>query len=161
VYVGVCGREFGVNHDDLDFTSGHDFTYIFGDGANVFDAPDNDPRSTLPLNTNAAAKFPRYIRQESPDSWDLEEVTITLNPVQPSQIVLNALAGPNQHPVLGGTTGKFCTYSSRGPSNCRRLNSFAAVIAALFRKLRELRHVPYKGSRSRSCVISGSLRLTS
>jgi hypothetical protein len=106
VYVGVCGREFGVNHDDLDFTSGHDFTYIFGDGANIFDAPDNDPRSPLPLDTNAAAKFPRYIRQESPDSWDLEEVTITLNPGQPSQIVLNALAGPNQHLVLGGTTGK-------------------------------------------------------
>jgi hypothetical protein len=106
VFVGVCRREFGINHGDLDFTPGHDFTYIFGDGANVSDAADNDPRTLLPLDTNDATQFPRYIRQESFDSWDLEEVVITLNPGQQSQVVLGALAGPNQHLVLGGTTGK-------------------------------------------------------
>ena len=45
VYVGTCRREFGINHGDLDFTPGHDFTYIFGDGANVVDAADNDAHS--------------------------------------------------------------------------------------------------------------------
>jgi hypothetical protein len=73
VYVGICRREFGINHSDLDFTPGHDFTYIFGDGANVIDAADNDPRTLLPLDTNDTTQFPRYIRQESSDSWDLEE----------------------------------------------------------------------------------------
>jgi|SRR3954447_3230922 len=106
VYVGICRREFGVNHSDLDFTPGNDFTYIFGDGANVIDAADNDPRALLPLDTADAGLFPRYIRQESGDSWDLEEVAITVNPGQPSQLLFNALAGPNQHLVLGGTTGK-------------------------------------------------------
>jgi hypothetical protein len=106
VYVGVCQREFGVNNSDLDFTPGHDFTYIFGDGANVIDAADNDPRTLLPLDTNDATQFPRYIRQESSDAWDLEEIGITLNPGQSSEVVLNALVGPNQHLVLGGTTGK-------------------------------------------------------
>jgi|SRR5687768_1545635 hypothetical protein len=52
VYVGVCPREFGVNNSDLDFTSGYDFTYIFGGGANVIDGADNDPRTLLPLDTN-------------------------------------------------------------------------------------------------------------
>jgi hypothetical protein len=106
VYVGVCRREFGINNSDLDFTPGHDFTYVFGEGANVIDAADNDPRTLLPLVTNDATQFPRYIRQESSDAWDLEEIGITLNPGQPSQVVLNALVGPNQHLVLGGTTGK-------------------------------------------------------
>jgi hypothetical protein len=106
VYVGICRREFGVNNSDLDFTPGHDFTYVFGEGANVSDAPDNDPRTLLPLDTADANQFPRYIRQESPDSWDLEELTITVNPGQPSQLVFNALAGLNQHLILGGTTGK-------------------------------------------------------
>jgi hypothetical protein len=32
VYVGVCRREFGINNSDLDFTPGHDFTYVFGEG---------------------------------------------------------------------------------------------------------------------------------
>lgn len=106
VYVGLCRREFGVNHGDLDFTPGHDFTYVFGDGANVIDAAENDPRTLLPLDTADAGQFPRYIRQESADSWDLEEVAITVNPGQPSQLQFNALAGPNQHLVLGATTGK-------------------------------------------------------
>jgi hypothetical protein len=106
VFVGLCRREFGINAGELDFTPGHDFTYILGDGANVTDAADNDPRTLLPLDTNDAAKFPRYIRQESFDSWDLEEVVITINPGKASKVVLQALAGPNQHLVLGGTTGK-------------------------------------------------------
>jgi hypothetical protein len=75
-------------------------------GPNVIDAADNDPGTLLSLDTNDATQFPRYIRQESSDAWDLEEIGITLNPGQSSEVVLNALVGPNQHLVLGGTTGK-------------------------------------------------------
>ena len=61
----------------------------------------------LPLDMADANQFPRYIRQESTaNSWDLEEITITVNPGQPSQLLLDALTGPNQHLVLGGTGGK-------------------------------------------------------
>ena len=80
VHVGVCRREFGINNSELDFTPGHDFSYVFGDGANVIDAADNDPRTLLPPDTNDATQFPRYIRHESSDAWDLEEIGITLNP---------------------------------------------------------------------------------
>jgi hypothetical protein len=113
VYVGLCGREFGVNHGDLDFTSGHDFTYVFGDGANVFNPADNDPRNP-PLDTADLPRFPRYIRWIPPsnqpdDPWDLETVEIVLNPGQASQVRLprpgaDRLAGAN-HLWLGGVSG--------------------------------------------------------
>lgn len=106
VFVGICRREFALNNGDLDFTRGHVFAYVFGDGANVIDAADNDPRAPLPLDTADLTRFPRYIRLEGSDSWDLEEVMIVLNPGQASQAVLLGLAGPGQHLVLGGTSGK-------------------------------------------------------
>jgi hypothetical protein len=96
VFVGLCGREFAVNNSDLDFTTGHDFTYVFGDQANVINPQDNDPRDPMPLDTDDLARFPIYIRCESPtggapgagwDAWNLEEVQITLNP-GPNELVL-------------------------------------------------------------------------
>lgn len=106
VFVGICRREFGLNHGDLDFTPGHAFTYVFGDGANVVDPADNDPRTPIQLDTTELGSFPRYIRLEGSDAWDLEEVMIVLNPGQASQAVLLGLAGPGQHLMLGPTTGK-------------------------------------------------------
>jgi hypothetical protein len=113
VYVGLCGREFGVNHGDLDFTPGHDFTYVFGDQANVVNPAENDPRNP-PLDTAAVTKFPAYIRWIPPtnqpdDPWNLETVEIVLNPGQASQVVLprpqfNLLAGA-QHLWLGRVSG--------------------------------------------------------
>lgn len=115
VYVGVCGREFGVNHGDLDFTSGNDFTYVFGDQANVVNPAENDPRNP-PLNTADLPRFPAYIRWIPPsgggpadDPWDLEAAQIVLNPGQASQVKLpstgaNRLAG-TQHLWLGLGSG--------------------------------------------------------
>jgi|SRR5215216_3466380 len=109
VYVRLCGREFGVNNSALDFTRGHDFTYIFGNQANVINPADNDPRNP-PLDTADLTRFPAYIRWIPPtgqpdDPWDLETVQIVLNPGQASQVVrprpgANPLAGA-QHLQLG------------------------------------------------------------
>jgi hypothetical protein len=111
VFVGLCGREFAVNHGDLDFTRGHDFTYVFGDQSNVVNAQDNDPRSPMPLDTDDRLVFPTYIRYESPPAipnpdirgWNLEAVRIVLNP-GPNQIVLpTGLPGVAQDLWLGGS----------------------------------------------------------
>jgi hypothetical protein len=113
VYVGLCGREFLLAHGDLDFTSGHDFTYVFGNQANVINPAENDPRNPQ-LDTADLPRFPRYIRWIPPsnqpdDSWDLETVQIVLNPGQASQVRLpstgaDPLAGAN-HLWLGGGSG--------------------------------------------------------
>jgi hypothetical protein len=111
VYVGLCGREFGVAHGDLDFTSGHDFTYIFGEQSNVIEPQDNDPRGPMPLDTDDRTRFPIYVRYEAPPipnnpdvrGWNLEAVRIVLNP-GPNQIVLpTGLPGVAQDLWLGGS----------------------------------------------------------
>jgi|SRR5215210_5477006 hypothetical protein len=102
VYVGLCGREFGVNNSDLDHTPGYDFTYVFGDQANVINPADNDPRNP-PLNTLDLTRFPAYIRWIPPtnqpdDPWNLETVQIVLNPGQASQVVRPR---PGSDPLAG------------------------------------------------------------
>jgi hypothetical protein len=102
VFIAVCGREFSVDSsgDFDDFEQGDDRTYIFGAGANVANPERNDPRSPFQLDTNNVNRFPRWVRLDGGSEWDLERVTITLNPGQASQVVLDALGGAN-HLFLG------------------------------------------------------------
>ncbi|MEU6013792.1 hypothetical protein ABZ826_06870 [Streptomyces sp. NPDC047515] len=82
MYVGIAGREFHVDSPRDDFEPGDNYTYIFGDGANVLDAVRNDPR--LPrLNTDDLDRYPVYLRFEgidNDDDWCVEGVTVTVNP---------------------------------------------------------------------------------
>ncbi|GAA3956274.1 hypothetical protein GCM10022384_06830 [Streptomyces marokkonensis] len=82
VYIGIAGREFHVDASRNDFEAGDQFTYIFGDGANVLDDARNDPR--LPrLDTDDADRYPVYVRfsgKDNDDDWCLEGVTVTVNP---------------------------------------------------------------------------------
>ena len=112
VFVSLCGREFGVNHGDLDFSRGHDFTYIFGEQANVAESQDNDPRGPMPLDTADLTRFPIYIRYEPPDQpqdvrgWNLEAVRIVRTPVQTEIRLPTGLPGVAQDLWLGQASGK-------------------------------------------------------
>lgn len=102
VFVAVCGREFSVDSagDFDDFEQADDRTYVFGAGANVANPARNDPRSPFQLDTNNVNRFPRWVRLDGGSEWDVELVTITLNPGQASQVVLSALGGAS-HLFLG------------------------------------------------------------
>ncbi|MGW2182956.1 hypothetical protein ACWCXX_33800 [Streptomyces sp. NPDC001732] len=82
VYVGIAGREFHLDTSRNDFEPGDQFTYIFGDGANVLDDARNDPR--LPrLDTDDTDWYPVYVRfagTDNDDTWCMEGVTVTVNP---------------------------------------------------------------------------------
>jgi hypothetical protein len=108
VYVGICGREFYLDSAVDDFEQGSDRTYTLGVGANINYAGYNDPRSPQ-LDTVDLDKFPKYIRLEptgSNSEWNLEEVTVTVNPGT-GQVVYRALAG-GLNLWLGQKYGKFC-----------------------------------------------------
>ncbi|MGP2441603.1 hypothetical protein [Streptomyces sp. JW3] len=82
VYVGLAGREFHVDSSRNDFEANDNYTYIFGDGANVLDAARNDPR--LPrLDTDDADQYPVYLRfagVDNDDNWCMEGLTVIVNP---------------------------------------------------------------------------------
>ena len=108
VYIGICGREFYIDSSVRDFERGSDQTYTIGEGANINHPAYNDPRSPQ-LDTVDLDKFPKYIRLEpigSSPEWNLEEVTVTVNPGS-GQVVYRALAG-GLNLWLGQQYGKFC-----------------------------------------------------
>lgn len=101
VFLGLGGREFRIQDQELafdDFATGSDHLYTFGAGSTVLHATINDPRDPQ-LTTDDLSAFPVYIRKnedtasQSVSSWNVEEVTVTVNPgVNP--IVYSALEGP-------------------------------------------------------------------
>jgi len=113
IFVAVAGREFCLDSAVDDFERGADRTYILGVGAGagstINNPAYNDPRSPFALDTVDLDRFPMWIRFEpaggSPN-WDLEEVTVTVNP-GPSQVQYRALGGGN-HLWLGQDFGKYC-----------------------------------------------------
>jgi len=50
-------------------------------------------RGPLQLDTNDVNNFPRWVRFEPDNEWDLEGVIVTLNPGDPSEVQLRKLAG--------------------------------------------------------------------
>lgn len=108
VYLGLGGREFFLDAHVDDFEQGSDYTYVLGSEANVNYAEFNDPRAPQ-LDTADLDAFPKYIRFEPSTvkpSWDLEQVTVTVNP-GPDQVTFGALEG-DDHLWLGPEYGKFC-----------------------------------------------------
>lgn len=81
VYLGVCGREFYIDSTTNDFQSGASKAYIFGEGANILHADDNDPR-TQGLDTEDVDRFPMYIRfqpKNRDDRWNLQRAQVSFN----------------------------------------------------------------------------------
>ncbi|MFF3959722.1 hypothetical protein ACFYY1_42145 [Streptomyces sp. NPDC001890] len=84
MYLSIGGREFSIDSDRNDFEPGDNYTYIFGEGANVREAGRNDPRFPR-LDTDDLERYPVYVRYEQPASnaeeiWCLERVIATVNP---------------------------------------------------------------------------------
>ncbi len=81
VYLGVCGREFFADTDNDDFERESGRRYIFGEGANVRNQSDNDPRSQQLVLENVE-RLPVYIRfqpKNSDDRWNLAGASVSFN----------------------------------------------------------------------------------
>ncbi|MER7538405.1 hypothetical protein ABTX77_26995 [Streptomyces sp. NPDC097704] len=112
VYLGIAGRELHVDTTNNDFEPGAEFTYVFGQDANVLDAERNDPTAPR-LNTDDLDRFPLYIRFEpknGSDNWGLDEATVLVNPGTdlPHRYSNPAVIGAADHRKiwLGQKTGK-------------------------------------------------------
>jgi hypothetical protein len=116
VYLRIGGREFYPDSAADDFQPGSDRTYTLGEGANVKFAAGNDPRSPYQLRRENLDRFPVKIRfvTEQPggltikvdDSWNIESVTVTVNP-GPSQVQYQARGG-SDNLTLGRHFGLYC-----------------------------------------------------
>lgn len=108
VYLRIGGREFFLDaagdHDD--FQQNQDITYVLGAGSSINHATRNDPRTPFALHTESLGHFPVSIRfqpENRTDEWNLEGITVTVNPGQ----------GQVQYQALGGTDNLwFGTHSS-------------------------------------------------
>ena len=81
VYLGVCGREFYVDSSANDFERGSSRLYIFGDGANVINPPNNDPRKQF-LHIENVGNFPVYLRfqpRSRTDNWNIQRAEMSFN----------------------------------------------------------------------------------
>lgn len=95
-YLGIGGREFRLDIPGTnDFEQNMDQIFTLGEASNVGNPSHNDPRSPLQLITENLNKYPKYIRFEPEsenDNWNLEEITITVNPGV-GQVVFSGLSG--------------------------------------------------------------------
>lgn len=110
VFLGICGREFNLDTAANDFQQADlDKGFILGEGSNVLFPELNDPRSPQ-LDTNDLSAFPKYIRFEpgaelAGKGWNLERVTVTVNP---GSFVFDNLALKGTPNIwLGQNCGKF------------------------------------------------------
>jgi hypothetical protein len=81
VYLGICGREFYLDTDRDDFERGASITYVLGEGSNVHNASQNDPRDQF-LYVEEALERPVYIRfhgKSRDDNWKLLRASVSLN----------------------------------------------------------------------------------
>ena len=107
VYIGIGGREFGLDSAADDFERGSDRTYILGEGSNV--TAGGSPSFPYQLLTENLDRFPVYMRfspKDRNDFWNLESVTATVNP-GPAQVQFQALGGTDNL-TLGTPFGLFC-----------------------------------------------------
>jgi hypothetical protein len=107
-YVGIGGREFRLNIPGTnDFEQNMDQIFTLGEASNLENASHNDPRSPVQLITENLNKYPKYIRFEpenSSDNWNLEFISVTVNPGT-GQTVFSGLGG-NANLWLGARNTK-------------------------------------------------------
>jgi hypothetical protein len=83
VYLCIGGREFLLDTPADDFPSsseGTTETFVLGEGANVSNPGDNDPRNPQ-LHASDLDRFPTYIRfghKAKDDVWHLERVDVAV-----------------------------------------------------------------------------------
>lgn len=81
VYLGIDGREFHLNTSSDDFERDSSRTYILGQGANVLNDEENDPRNPS-VELEQVDLYPVYIRFQPTnrdDRWKLLRVNVFLN----------------------------------------------------------------------------------
>ena len=122
VYLGICGREFVIDTDQKDFDKNSTKTYIIGDGANIKNSYENDPRHHWIRHTEDLEKYPIYIRFEAIEqkkelavprydvNWLLEYVRVQVNPKAGAggEWIFEALKNRAEKLWLGQLYGKFC-----------------------------------------------------
>jgi hypothetical protein len=109
VYLGVCGREFFVDTSSDDFERASGREYIFGEGANVNNQSDNDPR-TQDLQIENVERFPVYLRFQPlhrGDKWNLSRAVITFNNDLSPQWETTTFVFPNAGIWLGPRAGLY------------------------------------------------------
>ena len=118
VYLGICGREFYLDRDDIDdFERGSRRVYILGgDGANTQNKGENNPENPQLHTTNlpdGVEELPLYIRFEpsggSP-AWNLEYVVVNVFVGNNKSNEYNRNFGRNGL-WLGQKSGKFCYFN--------------------------------------------------
>ena len=81
VYLGLAGREFYLDTDKDDFEAGTSINYVLGEGANIHNAGQNDPR-VQQLFLEHALALPCYIRfkgKNRADQWKLLRASVAIN----------------------------------------------------------------------------------
>ncbi|MFI1677331.1 hypothetical protein [Streptomyces sp. NPDC020607] len=82
VYLGIGGREFVLDKPNDTHQPSPDGTpesFVFGEGSNVENPRDNDPRSPQ-LTTDDLDVFPAYLRfkpKDDQDDWRVADVQVT------------------------------------------------------------------------------------
>jgi hypothetical protein len=111
VYLGIGGREFRLATAADDFAQNSRRIFVLGEEANLHNATDNDPRAPYPLRTEELPNFPVYIRfapKDQDDRWNLEAVTVSVNPERgAAERDYDALHGA-EHLWLGSSSGLYC-----------------------------------------------------
>jgi hypothetical protein len=107
VYLGFCGREFFLDTSANDFEKGSSRTYVLGEGTNVKNPTENDPR-VQNLNEEDVQNFPVYLRLSptggSP-AWKLERAVVTVNNQLFPMWETNGLVFTDKGIWLGRTSG--------------------------------------------------------
>ena len=107
VYLGICGREFYLDTSIDKFERGQIDQIILGEGSNLSNGRDNNPRRPQ-LFTENLFRFPVYIRfapERRTDNWFVESVNVTVNP-GPGQAEYTVLGGDDKL-WLGARSGLF------------------------------------------------------
>lgn len=107
VYLGLCGREFFLDSSANDFERGSSHTYILGNGANVNNDSENDPRQQN-LFSEEVEKYPVYLRLSplgNNSAWKLEQAIVTLNGSEFLRWDTRGLVFPDRGIWLGRTSG--------------------------------------------------------
>jgi hypothetical protein len=122
VFLGIGGREFNLNLPTGDREQGATDEYTLGEGANILNKDQNDPRKGCPVDMGHIWSFPVYVRfqgWDDNDSWNLESAGVEVfssDPHDPSGATINwsRLVGPEFTLWLGSSYGSYCHLNATG-----------------------------------------------
>src|ERR1044072_9291688 len=100
VLLAIGGREFRLGAP----ATGSDKVFTLGEGANVANPANNDPRSPIQVTLRDVFQNPSWIRLSGADDWDLELLSVTVYS-DFRELKFEALTGADDHLWLGPDTG--------------------------------------------------------